>query len=305
MIPGSVGTVESAGTMGTVEVKKQPLSPRADSFRRFRRNKGAMIGLAWAIMLLLVAAFAPLIQRYDPKVIDPINSLSKPSKKHWFGADLLGRDVWSRIVNGSRVSLSVALGVVVLSLVLSLVVGALSGYRGGIVDTIFMRFADVVLALPYIPVLIAFTSIFGREVWVLVVAIVSISWMGTARLFRSSVLQVKNLDYVEAARASGSPTSRILRRHIVPNAIQPVIPSIAFAIGTAILLESIFSFLGIGLEPATPAWGVMVGESRDYLTSSSHLFFFPAGALALTVLAFAFIGDGLRDAFDPKMRGLS
>jgi peptide/nickel transport system permease protein len=283
---------------------KKPLSPRADAFRRFRKNKGAMIGIVWAITVALGAIFAPLIQRYDPKVIDPINSLSNPSKKHWFGADLLGRDVWSRIVNGSRVSLSVAGGVVLLALLLSLAVGALSGYRGGLVDTVFMRFADVVLALPYVPVLIAFTSIFGRKIWVLVVAIVAINWMVTARLFRSSVLQVKNLDYVEAARASGAKTSRILRRHIVPNAIQPVIPSVAFSIGSAVLLESVFSFLGIGLEPSTPAWGVMVGESRDYLTSSSHLFFFPAAALALTVLAFAFIGDGLRDAFDPKLRGL-
>jgi peptide/nickel transport system permease protein len=286
------------------QVAKKSLSPRADAFRRFRKNKGAMIGVVWALTVFLAAIFAPLIQRYDPKVIDPINSLSNPSRKHWFGADLLGRDVWSRIVNGSRVSLSVAAGVVLLALLLSLAVGALSGYRGGLVDTIFMRFADVVLALPYVPVLIAFTSIFGRKIWVLVVAIVAINWMVTARLFRSSVLQVKNLDYVEAARASGSKTSRILRRHIVPNAIQPVIPSVAFSIGSAVLLESVFSFLGIGLEPSTPAWGVMVGESRDYLTSSSHLFFFPAAALALTVLAFAFIGDGLRDAFDPKLRGL-
>ncbi len=286
------------------EVPSAPASPKADAWKRFRKNKAAMLGSAWAILLTLVAILAPVIQRFDPKKIDPISSLQTPNSKHWFGSDLLGRDVWSRIVNGSRLSLTVAIGTVIVTLVLSLVIGALSGYLGGWFDAIFMRFADIVLALPYIVVILAFTSIFGRNLPTLIAAIVSISWMGTARLFRSGVLQIKNLDYIEAARASGQTTWGILTRHIVPNAIQPVIVSVAFSVGSAILLESVFSFLGIGLDPSTPAWGVMVGESRDYITSSSHLFFFPAGALVLTVLAFTFIGDGLRDALDPKMRGL-
>ena len=294
----------SALTADPVLTVDEIFNPKADAWNRFRANKAAMLGLAWAILLVLIATFATVIQRYDPKKISPLDSLKGPSGRHWFGADLLGRDVWSRIVNGSRISLSVAIGVVFVSLVLSLLVGALSGYRGGLVDAAFMRFADVILALPYVPVLLAFTSLLGRKVWVLVFAIVAISWMSTARLFRAGVLQVKSLDYVEAAKASGASTWRIILRHIVPNAIQPVIVSVAFSIGTAVLLESVFSFLGIGLDPATPAWGVMVGDARQYVTSSAHLFFFPAAALVLTVLAFTFIGDGLRDALDPKMRGL-
>jgi ABC-type dipeptide/oligopeptide/nickel transport system permease subunit len=278
-------------------------NPRRDAWRLFRRNKAAMVGLGWAVLLTFVAAFAKVIERYDPKKIDVVSSLQGPSRKHWLGADLLGRDVWSRIVNGSRVSLSLALGVVTVALVLSLFIGALAGFRGGWFDATFMRFADIVLALPYIIVVLAFTSVFGRSIWILILAIVSISWMGTARLFRGSVLQVRSLDYIEAARASGASTTRILRRHVFSNAIQPVIVSIGFSIGAAILLESVFSFLGIGLEPGTPSWGVMVGDSRQYITSSSHLFFFPAGALVMTVLAFSFIGDGVRDALDPKLRG--
>jgi peptide/nickel transport system permease protein len=281
-----------------------PFNPKRDAWRRYRRNRAAMVGLVWAALLTLCALFAPWIQRYDPKAIDPINSLATPSGKHWFGSDLLGRDQWSRIIAGSRISMSVALGTIVVSLILSLFVGALSGYLGGWFDAIFMRFAEIMHALPYIIVVLAFTSIFGRNIWALIAAIVSISWMGTTRLFRSGVLQIKNLDYIEAARASGRGTWGILVRHIAPNAIQPVIVSVAFSIGSAVLLESVFSFLGIGLEPSTPAWGVMVGQSRDYITSDSHLFFFPAGALVLTVLAFTFIGDGLRDALDPKMRGV-
>ena len=289
----------SAGDLLTDEAA----NPRRDAWRLFRRNKAAMLGLGWALLLVFIALFGPLIQRYDPKKIDIASALQGPSRKHWMGADILGRDVWSRIINGARVSLTLALGVVVAALFLSLMIGAIAGFRGGWFDSLFMRFADIVLALPYIIVVLAFTSVFGRSIWILIFAIVSISWMGVARLFRGSVLQVRSLDFIEAARASGASTGRILRRHVFSNAIQPVIVSIGFSIGSAILLESIFSFLGIGLEPGTPSWGVMVGDSRQYINTSSHLFFFPAGALVLTVLAFSFIGDGVRDALDPKLRG--
>jgi ABC-type dipeptide/oligopeptide/nickel transport system permease subunit len=298
-VPEVASFAVSAGDLLTDEAA----NPRRDAWRLFKKNRAAMLGLGWAVLLAFVAAFGPLIQRYDPKKIDIEAALSGPSKKHWLGADILGRDVWSRIVNGARVSLSLAVGVVAAALLLSLLIGAIAGYKGGWFDSLFMRFADVVLALPYIIVVLAFTSIFGRKIGVLIIAIVSISWMGVARLFRGSVLQVRSLDYIEAARASGASTSRILRRHVFSNAIQPVIVSIGFSIGSAILLESIFSFLGIGLEPGTPSWGVMVGDSRQYINTSSHLFFFPAGALVLTVLAFSFIGDGVRDALDPKLRG--
>ena len=275
----------------------------SDVWTRFRRNKLAMASLVFAVALVLVGVSAPLITKYGPKVIDPVNSLQRPSRKHWMGTDLLGRDVYSRIVYGSQVSLKVAGGTILISLALSLTVGAMAGYFGGWFDTIAMRIADMFASIPYIVVVLAAITIGGRNIWSIVFAIVAIGWMGTARLFRSGVLQVKEQDYVEAARAVGAPTVRIITRHITPNAIQPIIVSVAFSVGLAILQESVFSFLGVGLEPGTPAWGLMVGDSRDYITSHPHLFFFPAGALVLTVLAFTFIGDGLRDALDPKLRG--
>ena len=274
-----------------------------DVWRRFRRNSLAMVSLFYAGLLIVVGFAAPLIARYDPKTIDPINSLQSPSLTHWMGTDLLGRDVYSRIIYGSQISLKIAAGTIVISVAISLFVGALAGYFGGWFDTISMRVADMFAAIPYIVVVLAAITIGGRNVWSLVFAIVAIGWMGTARLYRSGVLQVKTQDYIEAARAVGAPTKRIILRHITPNAIQPIIVSVAFSIGLAILQESVFSFLGVGLEPGTPAWGLMVGDSRDYITSHPHLFFFPAGALVLTVLAFTFIGDGLRDALDPKLRG--
>lgn len=274
-----------------------------DVRRRFVRNKLAVGSVVYVVLLSLIAILAPLITFYGPKKINPAASLGKPSRAHWMGTDLLGRDVWTRLAFGARISLSVALAVVVVSTVLSLLVGSLAGYFGGWWDTITMRTADVFSTLPYIVVVLFFISVFGRKVWVIVLAIVALGWMGTARLFRAGVLQVKSQEYIEAARASGCSTLRILTRHVLPNAIQPIIVSVAFGIGSAILLESVFGFLGVGIAEPTPAWGLMVGDARDHLFDAPHLFFFPAGALVLTVLAFTFIGDGLRDALDPKLRG--
>ena len=281
-----------------------PLVPFwTDVWRRFRRNKLALIGLGWCFLLIFIAVAAPIITFFNPTTINVADSLAKPSRKHWFGTDILGRDLYTRIVYGSQISLKVAIATIIVTIALSLFVGAMSGFFGGWFDTIFMRLADIFSALPYIVVVLFFVGRFGRKLWAIVAAIVVIGWMGTARLFRSGVLQVKAQEYIEAARAAGCSNSRIILRHILPNAIQPIIVSIAFSIGGAILQESVFSFLGVGFQPPTPAWGIMVGESRDYITSAPHLFFFPAGALVLTVLAFTFIGDGMRDALDPKLRG--
>ncbi len=290
-----------------------PFNPRKDTWRRFRRNKAAMLGALWGITLAVVAVIGPVIQRYDPTKLDlNLNpdgtlgcTLKGPTKEHWLGCDLLGRDLWSRVVNGARISMTIALSTLVVSLVIGLVLGAVAGYSGGRAETIIMRLNDVFSAVPYFAVILAFTSTFGNSILPLAAAIVTIGWMSTARLFRSSVLQINNLDYVEAARASGLTTFQILRHHIAPNAIQPIIASVGASIGGAILSEAVFSFLGIGLLPPTPSWGVMVGEARDYITTSPHLFFVPAGALLITTLAFTFMGDGIRDALDPKLRGIA
>ncbi len=304
----------SAGEALTVK----PFNPRQDSWRRFRRNKAAMVGSIWAVFIALISLVTIIpglgtwVQRVDPTKIDltlrPDGklgcTLEGPTKAHWLGCDLLGRDLWSRILNGARISMAIALATITISLILALVLGAIAGYSGGVADSVIMRIADMFAAVPYFAVILAFTSTFGNAILPLTAAIVTIGWMSSARLFRSSVLQTKNLDYIEAARASGLSTSQVIRRHIAPNAIQPIIASLGASIGGAILSESVFSFLGIGLLPPTPSWGVMVGEARDYITTNPHLFFVPAGALLITTLAFTFVGDGLRDALDPKMRGV-
>jgi peptide/nickel transport system permease protein len=304
----------SAGEALTVEA----FNPRRDAWKRFRRNKAAMLGSCWALFISFIAVatiipgLGPWIQRVSPTKIDlTLRSNGKlgctlegPTKAHWLGCDLLGRDLWSRILNGARISMAIALATITISLLLAISLGAISGYLGGAFDAIIMRLADIFSAVPYFAVVLAFTSTFGNSIVPLAAAIVSIGWMGSARLFRASVLQTKNLDYIEAARASGLSTSQIIRRHITPNAIQPIVATLGASIGGAILSESVFSFLGIGLLPPTPSWGVMVGEARDYITTNPHLFFVPAGALLITTLAFTFMGDGLRDALDPKMRGV-
>jgi peptide/nickel transport system permease protein len=293
-----------------------PFSPRRDAFRRFLRNKAAIVGSLWAISLAVIALVGPWIQRFDPTKLDldirPDGNggvklgctLEGPTKMHWLGCDLLGRDLWSRIVNGARISMVIALATIAVSLFIALILGAISGYTGGRWDSVIMRTADIFSAVPYFAVILAFTSTFGHSIIPLMAAIVTIGWMSSARLFRASVLQTRGLDYVEAARAAGLNTSQILRKHIAPNAIQPIIASLGASIGGAILSEAVFSFLGIGLLPPTPSWGVMVGESRDYITTNPHLFFVPAGALLVTTLAFTFMGDGVRDALDPKLRGV-
>jgi peptide/nickel transport system permease protein len=304
----------SAGEALTVEA----FNPRRDAWKRFRRNKVAMVGSTWALFVSFIAVATVIpglgswIQRVSPTQIDLTLrdngklgcTLEGPTKAHWLGCDLLGRDLWSRILNGARISMAIALATLAISLLVGISLGAISGYLGGAFDAIIMRFADIFSAVPYFAVVLAFTSTFGNSIVPLAAAIVSIGWMSGARLFRASVLQTKNLDYIEAARASGLSTSQIIRRHITPNAIQPIVSTLGASIGGAILSESVFSFLGIGLLPPTPSWGVMVGEARDYITTNPHLFFVPAGALLITTLAFTFMGDGLRDALDPKMRGI-
>jgi peptide/nickel transport system permease protein len=299
-------------------------NPRKDFWRRFRRNKAAMVGSLWAIIVAFVAIFANFIQRMSPTVQNldlvldskgnPVFakdgglkqgcSFEGPSKAHWLGCDQLGRDMWSRVANGARISMTIALVTIAVSLFLSLLLGALSGYTGGLWDNVIMRTGDMFAAVPYYAVIIAFTSSFGHSIIPLSAAIVVIGWMSGARLFRSSVMQVRNLDYIEASRAAGLSTSQIIRKHVVPNAIQPILATLGLSVGGAILNEAVFAFLGIGLVPPTPSWGVMVGDSRDFAGTVPHLFFVPAGILLITTLAFTFMGDGVRDALDPKLRGV-
>jgi peptide/nickel transport system permease protein len=276
------------------------LPRRGQAWRRFRGNRMATVGMGIVALEVVAAVLAPLVTFADPGRVEPAASLAPPSLDHWFGTDLLGRDLYSRVVYGARVSLEIGIAAVVIALVIGLAAGAAAGWYGGVVDGVVMRVTDVFLAFPYVLAALVVITAVGRGRTTVIVVLGLLGWMPIARLFRASVLQAKEAEYVEAARAAGAGALRILGRHILPNAVQPVVVYAAIFVGTAVLSEAALSFLGAGIAEPTAAWGLMVAQGKDFLFSAPHLLFFPGAAIFLTVTAFVFIGDGLRDALDPK-----
>ncbi len=274
---------------------------RADVWRRFRRNKLAVVGLVVLVVLVVVAIFAPLIAPYS-FTERSTDLLDGPSADHWFGTDRIGRDVFSRVVYGARVSLKIGFLATFLSLAIGLVVGSAAGYSGGAVDTGIMRLVDAFLAIPYIVLAIAIATIYGRSENAIIIVLGVTGWLALCRIVRASFLSLKRLEYVEAAHALGFRSMRIMYRHVLPNALQPIIVYGTIAVGGVILAEAALSFLGVGPQDPTPAWGLMVAAGKGSLTNAPHLLFFPGAAIFVTVLAFVFIGDGLRDALDPKLK---
>ena len=298
--PGAVVAVPSLPEGDAADLgEARPL--RADVWKRFRRNRLAMVGLVFLILLGLVALFAPLIAPYS--ITERGTDFRQgPSVDHWFGTDDIGRDVFSRVIYGARVSLRIGFAATAISLVIGLLLGAVAGFFGGISDTLISRLIDVFLAIPYIVLAVAIASVLGRSVNTTILVLGLTGWLAMARIVRSSFLSLKRLEYVEAANALGFSKARIMSRHILPNALQPIIVYGTIAVGSVILAEAALSFLNVGPQPPTPAWGLMVADGKGALTSAPHLLFFPGAAIFLTVLAFVFVGDGLRDALDPKLK---
>jgi ABC-type dipeptide/oligopeptide/nickel transport system permease subunit len=294
---GSIGSPAEA--IATDIAAARPL--RAEVWRRFRRNKLAVAGIAFIVLLILVAIFASVIAPYS--ITERTSDFRQgPSADHWFGTDRIGRDVFSRVIYGARVSLKVGILSTLLSLIIGVIAGAAAGFLGGIVETLIMRLTDIFLAIPYIILAIALATVLGRGENTVIVVLGLTGWLAICRIVRSSFLSLRQLEYVEAATAIGAGRLRIMFRHILPNALQPIIVYGTIAVGSAILAEAALSFLGVGAEPPTPAWGLMVDEGRGDLVNAPHLLYFPGGAIFLTVLAFQFMGDGLRDALDPRLR---
>ena len=271
-------------------------------WRRFKRNKLAIVGLVMIILLVLVAVFAPLIAPYEIDERDSGNFRSAPSTEHWFGTDQIGQDVFSRVVYGARVSLRIGIIATGMSLIIGLALGSIAGYFGRSLDTLIMRITDIFLAIPYIVLAVAIASVLGRSENTVIIVLGLTGWLGICRIVRASFLSLRQLEYVEAARALGYGQRRIMFRHILPNALQPIIVYGTIAIGAVILSEAALSFLGVGPQYPTPAWGLMVSEAGGSLSTAPHMMFFPGMAIFLTVLAFVFVGDGLRDALDPKLK---
>lgn len=263
----------------------------------------AYIGLAIAAIFILAAVFAPWIATYDVAAQDLAIRYAGPSAEHWFGTDGLGRDVFSRVVFGARISLEVGITVVVVSCVIGTVIGSLAGFYGGIIDKFLSGYVfNVFLAFPGLLLAIALVAFLGAGQGKLIMALCVIGWVGYARVMRGQVLKVREYDYVQAARALGASDRRILFTHILPNAVQPLIVQASLGMAGAVLSEASLSFLGLGIPPPAPSWGTMIEEARQFFSTYPHMLFFPGAAIALTVLAFNFIGDGLREYLDPKQR---
>jgi len=277
-------------------------SPRALAWREFRRHPVASLALAVVVVLALACALAPLLAPYSFDGIDLASVRQTPSLRHWMGTDDLGRDVLTRMLFGGRVSLLIGVLAALLGTGLGTAIGAAAGYYGGAIDSILMRITDVAYAIPTLPLLIVLSSYSRAAVLSVVLIIGFLSWMATARVVRARVLTLREMDYVTAARAMGAGDLHILLRHVVPNALGPIVVGATLGVGSAILIESSLSFLGLGVQPPTPTWGNMLMDSLASKNTKPWLTLFPGLAILVTVLAVNFVGDALHDALDPKLR---
>jgi peptide/nickel transport system permease protein len=270
---------------------------------RLMRTRLAPVGVVVVLLLILTAIFAPLIAPYQPQQQIFADALSGPSRSHWFGTDQLGRDTFSRVVYGSRVSIQVGIIAVGISLLIGTVLGLISGYAGvSIIDSIIMRLMDALLAFPALVLALAITAALGPSLTNVMIAIGIVGIPIYARLVRGQVLSVREREYIEAARTIGVPDTRIMWRHILPNVTAPLIVQASIGVAIAILAEASLSFLGLGVQPPTPSWGGMIAVGKDWLGQAPWMAFAPGVAIFVTVLAFNFLGDGIRDALDPHLQ---
>ncbi len=297
--------------------ERPPASLWRDALERLLKNRLAILGGIIVILLVLLAIIGPFITPYgyaetDTDLIRQTRGPANPGEGgHLLGTDILGRDLLSRIMDGARISMTVALVVQVTVLLIGVPIGALAGWFGGRVDNLLMRFTDITYAFPDLLFIILLTVVF-KDTWfgkavdgllLVFVAIGIVSWVGVARLVRGQMLSLKETEYVEAARAIGVPDRRIVTRHLLPNSIGPIIVAVTLGIPGAILAEALLAFIGIGANVPRASWGTLITEGQVWMSSEPHLLLFPAIAIALALLSFTFLGDGLRDALDPKLKG--
>jgi peptide/nickel transport system permease protein len=268
----------------------------------FYKNKLALAGCGIILFLIVLAILAPVIAPYDPGAIDLKNVLAPPSFSHWFGTDQLGRDVLSRMIWGARISLLVGFVATGLSIVIGTVLGAVSGYYGGWIDAAIMRFVDIMLCFPTFFLILAVIAFLGPSIWNIMIVIGLTSWMGVTRLVRADFISLRERDFVSAARALGAGDARIIFLHILPNAMASILVTATLGIAGAILTESALSFLGIGVQPPTPSWGNILTAGKDNIDIAWWLSFYPGLAILVTVVGYNLLGEGIRDASDPRLK---
>jgi oligopeptide transport system permease protein len=296
-LPAAVATGAARPRAGA-----RPVSLWRDAARRLARNRLAVAGGVVVALLCLVALLADVLAPYPYTKTNFARLHEFPSRDYPLGTDQLGRDLLSRMIYGARISMVVGLGAQLLVVLIGVPIGALSGYLGGRADLLLTRCIDVMYAFPRLLFVILVMSMLGAGLANIFIAIGLTGWVGIARQTRAQILALKGQEFVEAARALGAGAGRLLGRHLLPNALTPIVVSVTFGVPEAIFTEAALSFIGVGINPPTPSWGQMVGEGQQFLRSSWHLCVFPSLAIALTMLSFTFLGDGIRDALDPKLR---
>jgi peptide/nickel transport system permease protein len=292
----------SQQAMTLAQKETQHVSETVRIWRMFRRNRLAVLGLIVATLICLVAIFAPVIAPYDYAEQNMRNTVSPPSSANWLGTDQWGRDILSRIIVGSRVSLSVGIVSVAILIIIGVAIGAIAGYNRHL-DGPLMRFVDIMMSIPGFFLLLTIVALFGPSLLNTMLVIGLTSWMGTARLVRGQFLSLREKEFVEAARSVGVPDWRVITHHLLPNTMAVIIVQATLFMSQAILIESSLSYLGLGAQPPTPSWGGMLFQGRDYMRQAPWGTLFPGLAIFVTVMAFNLLGDGLRDALDPHLRG--
>ncbi|WP_030764776.1 MULTISPECIES: ABC transporter permease [unclassified Streptomyces] len=297
---GDENPVSSASA--PAEPRPKQLSQWGEIRHRYVQNKLAVVGLVIIALLFLTALFGDMLAPYDPGAQDLENTLASPNGTHWMGTDALGRDMFSRLIAGTRVAMFVGLASIFFAVLIGVALGAIAGYFSGFADTLVMRIADVFLAFPLMIGAVVIILVTGRGITPVIISLAIFSWATVSRLLRSSILSVREMDYVHAAKALGASGWRIVRTHILPNSLTAVLVYATFNVGTTIVGVAALSFLGAGVPVDVPEWGNMLAAGQGFIGVNDYLWYFPSLFVVITVLGFAFVGDGLRDALDPKLR---
>lgn len=284
------------------EIKRKSKSYMEDAWLRFKSDKLALIGFAVIIIMVILAIFGPVFSKYTYDGQDILNQHQSPSLKHFFGTDKFGRDIFVRTLYGARISLTIGFAAAAINLVIGVIYGGVSGYLGGKTDMIMMRIVDVITGVPSLLYIILIMMYLGNSVTSILIALCMTYWIRTARMVRSQILTLKHQEFVMAARIIGESDWGILRKHLIPNSMGPIIVTVTFLIPQAIFSEAFLSFLGIGIQVPMASWGTLANDAIPALFTQPYQMFFPAMAISITIFALNFIGDGLRDALDPKLR---
>lgn len=292
----------ATATLALSAAEREQPARRSRGWRRFRRYRPGLVGLAFIGLLVLVALFAPFIAPRSPTQVATAMRGDPPSREYLLGNDAVGRDILSRLIYGTRVALVVGLGATAIAVTIGVTVGATAGYFGGWVDSALSRVVDTLMAFPTLALLITLAAVLGPSLTTVIIAIGTTVWASYARVVRADMLSLRERDYVLAARAAGARDGRIIFGHMLPNVLGPIVVLGSLSVGSIIILESALSFLGLGIQPPNPSWGGMLSDGRAYIRQYPHIAVAPGALITITVLAFNLIGDGLRDALDPRQR---